>query len=111
MLIFFLQGVANQAEDATRRIRRLTDLRQTYHRRFADDRSRQKLVELVDLLIGIPITSIQQAQESLKMGSYTTIQRQIEKLAALGIVHEITGQHRNRLYQADEILQILMENE
>ncbi|QRN84535.1 Fic family protein (plasmid) [Chloroflexota bacterium] len=110
-LIFFLQGVASQAEGATHRIQRLTDLRQTYHRRFADQRSRQKLAELVDFLIGTPITSIQQAQESLKMGSYTTIQRQIEKLAALGIVHEITGQHRNRLYQADEILQIMIENE
>ncbi|MBG0788208.1 MAG: Fic family protein [Anaerolineaceae bacterium] len=110
-LIFFLQGVASQAEDATHRIRHLTDLRQTYHQRFAAERSRRKLAELVDYLIGTPITSIHQAQESLKMGSYTTIQRQIEKLAALGIVHEITGQHRNRLFQADEILRILMENE
>lgn len=108
-LIFLLTGIAQQAEDVTRQIRRLNDLRRTYHRQFAGERSRQKLAELVDYLIGTPITSIQQAQNSLNMGSYTTIQRQIEKLVKLGIVREITGQHRNRLYQADEILRILTE--
>jgi len=110
-LTFFLQGVAAQAEDTTRRIRQLLNLRNQYHQLFADDRNRRKLAELVDYLIGTPITSIQQAEQSLKMGSYTTIQRQIEKLAALGIVREITGQQRNRLYQADGILRILLENE
>lgn len=110
-LIFFLLGIAAQAEDTTRRIRQLTDLRNQYQRLFTDERSRRKLAVLVDYLIGTPITSIQQAQRTLQMGSYTTIQRQIEKLAALGIVREITGQERNRLYQADEILWILMEGE
>jgi Fic family protein len=108
-LKFLLTGIAHQAEDVTHRIRRLDELRRTYQRQFANERTRQKLTELVDYLIGTPITSIQQAQDHLNMGSYTTIQRQIEKLAALGIVREITGQHRNRLYQADEILQILTE--
>ena len=87
-LAFILTGIAHQAEDTTHRIRRLADLRHTYQRQFAAERTRQKLAELVDYLIGTPITTIQQAQESLKMGSYTTIQRRIEKLAALGIVRD-----------------------
>ena len=108
-LLFILSGIAHQAKDVTHRIRGLNGLRHIYQRQFTGERTRQKLAELVDYLIGTPITSIQQAQNSLKMGSYTTIQRQIEKLASLGIVREITGQHRNRLYQPDEILKILTE--
>lgn len=109
-LAFFLNGIAIQAEVSVRRIHRLAKLRETYQHRFAAERTRQKLADLVDYLIGTPITSIMQAQESLKMGSYTTIQRQIEKLVAFGIIREITGYQRNKLYQADEVLQILMEN-
>ena len=109
-LIYFLSGIAQQAEDTTLRIQRLADLRTAYQHRFAGERTRQKLADLVDYLISTPITTIQQAQESLNSGSYTTIQRQIEKLEVLGIVREITGYQRNRLYQADEILQILLES-
>ncbi len=106
-LTFFLTGVAVQAEDAGRRIAALATLRARYRGLFEADRSRRKLAQLVDYLIGTPITSIAQAQENLDMGSFTTIQRLIDKLETLKIVREITGQRRNRIYQADEFLQIL----
>jgi hypothetical protein len=35
---------------------------------------------------------------------YRTAQRYIEKLELLGILREVTGRARNRLYQADEVL-------
>lgn len=106
-LSFFLDGIAEQSFATASRIRQLDTLRTTYQRRFADQRTRQKLADLVDYLIGTPITSIQQAQDSLNMGSYTTVQRQMEILESMRIVREITGYQRNRLYQADEILRIL----
>jgi len=108
-LLFFLEGVRSQAEDASQRIIRLQALRLKYREQFADDRNREKLGRMVDYLIGSPITSIPQAQESLDMGSYTTIQRYIEKLAKLGIVREVTGKSRNRIYRADQILKVLEE--
>jgi len=108
-LLFFLEGVRSQAQDASQRITRLQTLRLKYHDQFTADRSRDKLERMVDYLIGSPITSISQAQESLEMGSYTTIQRHIEKLAALGIVREVTGKSRNRIYHADQILKVLEE--
>ena len=43
------------------------------------------------------------------MGSFTTIQRHIEKLESLGIVREVTGKERNRIYRADQILKVLEE--
>lgn len=108
-LTFFLEGVRSQADDATRRIMRLQDLRSTYSKRFANERSRARLQQMVDYLISTPITSITQAQEATRLGSFTTMQRHIEKLEALGIVQEVTGQGRNRIYRAVEILRALEE--
>jgi Fic family protein len=108
-LLFFLEGVRSQAEDASQRIARLQALRLKYREQFAADRSREKLGSMVDYLIGTPITSISQAQENLDIGSYTTIQRNIEKLEAMDIVREVTGKSRNRIYRADQILKVLVE--
>lgn len=108
-LMYFLDGVHSQAEDASMRIARLESLRSQYRGRFAGMRSRQALEVLADYLIGSPITSITQAQEALNIGSYQMIQRNIEKLEKLGIVREVTGNKRNRVYQAVEILKILEE--
>jgi Fic family protein len=109
-LLYFLEGVGSQAEDASQRINRLQALRLTYHAQFAADRSRVNLQRVVDYLISTPITSIPQAQESLDLGSYTTIQRYIEKLDALGIVREVTGNRRNRIYRADQIIKVLEDH-
>lgn len=106
-LTFFLTGVATQAKDVGQRIEALNKLRADYRQSYQDDRSRGKLAQFVDFLIGTPITSVTQARESLDIGSFTTIQRLIDKLEALGILREVTGQRRNRLYQADEILRLL----
>ena len=108
-LMFFLDGVHTQADDASQRISRLQELRLNYRAQFVDDRSREKLEHMIDYLISVPITSISQAQESLEMGSFTTIQRHIEKLESLGIVREVTGKERNRIYRADQILKVLEE--
>jgi Fic family protein len=108
-LLFFLEGVHHQAEDASHRISRLEYLRLTCREMFAKVRSRQTLETLVDYLIGSPITSITQAQEALNIGSFNMIQRNIEKLEALGIVREVTGNKRNRIYHAEEILKVLEE--
>jgi Fic family protein len=110
-LLFFLEGVHSQAEDASRRIDKLQELRTRYHQQVAKDRSRRKLEQLIDYLISTPITSIFQAQAALEMGSFTTIQRHIEKLRDVGILEEITGRARNRVFSAGEILRVLEDPE
>ncbi|MDX9866122.1 MAG: hypothetical protein RBT34_15065 [Anaerolineaceae bacterium] len=106
-LLFFLVGVHEQAEDAVERIRALQSLRLEYQELFSKDRSRKNLAAMVDYFISTPISSIAQAQEAVNLGSFTTIQRYIRKLEALGILQEVTGKARDRLYCADEILRIL----
>lgn len=106
-LLFFLEGVRSQAEDASLRINKLQELRLRYYQSVAKDRSRGKLERFIDYLIGTPITSINQARESLEIGSFTTIQRLIDKLCGMAILEEITGKSRNRIFRANEILRVL----
>ena len=106
-LLFFLDGVHEQAEDAVERIQALQSLRLEYQELFSKDRSRKNLVAMVDYFISTPISSITQAQEAVNLGSFTTIQRYIRKLEALGILQEVTGKARDRLYLADEVLRVL----
>lgn len=106
-LSFFLEGVQAQADDAAMRIQKLQELRATYHSMFSTDRSRDNLATMVDYFINSPVCSVVQAQESLGIGQFNTIQGYIRKLEALGIVREITGNARNRLYRADEVMRVL----
>jgi cell filamentation protein, protein adenylyltransferase len=106
-LLFFLDGVHEQAEDAVERIQALQVLRLEYQELFSKDRSRKNLAVMVDYFISTPISSISQAQEAVNLGSFTTIQGYIRKLEVLGILQEVTGKARNRIYRADKILRVL----
>ena len=108
-LLFFLEGVHEQAEDAVVKISALQTVRGNYQQQFSNDRNREKLVAVVDYFISTPISSISQAQESTNLGSYTMIQRYFYKLLHYGVIEEMTGGRRNRIYQAREILKILEE--
>jgi hypothetical protein len=50
-----------------------------------------------------PIISTHQLEAALQV-PYLTAQRYVEKLIEMGLLREITGQARNRLYCADEVL-------
>ena len=65
-LLFFLEGVYQQAEDACLRITRLQELRETYLQLISRDRSRKALELLLDYLIGSPITSINSGSRKFK---------------------------------------------
>ena len=108
-LLFFLVGVHQQAEDAVEKINALQMLRSNYQAMFERDRNRDKLADVVDYFISTPISSISQAQENSNLGSFTMIQRYFEKLIQYGVLEEITGGKRNRIYKASEILRILEE--
>jgi len=106
-LAFFLDGVHSQAEDASRRIYKMQQLRLAFRNKLASERNSERLEAVIDYLISSPITSISGAQNGLKLGSYRTAQRYIEKLQELGLVREVTGKGRDRIYLADEILRAL----
>jgi Fic family protein len=103
---FFLEGVQRQSEDAIVRIEHLQDLRREYQMLLRGERAAERLLGAVDVLFERPILSIRQLEAALGV-PYRSAQRYIEKLEDLGVVREMTGRARNRLYQADEILSAL----
>jgi Fic family protein len=102
-LIYFLQGVASQAADGIARIRRLQALHDAYRAQFQTRQAAARLLQVVDRLFEQPIFTIPQLADALDV-PYPSAQRYVQQLEASGSVREITGQARNRVYRADDIL-------
>lgn len=105
-LAFFLEGIQDQSEDAVLRIKRLQRLRLKYHLLLQKERAVDRLMQAIDVLFERPILGIRQMEAAMSI-PYRSAQRYVEKLENLGILREVTGRARNRLYQADEILTVL----
>lgn len=104
--IYFLYGVQLQANDSIRCIQRLQSLRDEYRNQFQQARSAARLLQVIDWLFTQPIFSISQISEMLSV-NYPAAQRYVTQLEKADIVVEITGQARNRVYRADEIINVV----
>jgi Fic family protein len=102
-LRFFLLGVSEQARDGVTRMERLQDIRMTYQSMVDADRNPIRMATVVDFLFSRPILSVRQASDGLGI-PFKTARDYLAKLEQAGVLHEITGYSRNRIFQADEIL-------
>ena len=105
-LIFFLKGISSQSQDAIHRIERLGQLRSAYQDKLRTDRAASRLLETLDVLFERPILNIRQLESALGV-PYRTAQRYVGRLLEIGILREVTGRERNRIYRADEIVKVL----
>jgi len=105
-LCFFLEGIHSQAEDALKRVRQLQTLREQYQAQLTEQKRTATLLPVVDLLFARPILTINQIAEELKL-SYQTARRQVAILEEQGILQEMTGYARNRIYRAAAVLQAI----
>jgi Fic family protein len=100
---FFLAGVAESATEACGQVEGLAALRDRLRHRFQAARSSALLLKLVDALFRVPATSIGRAAELLKV-TPAAASYNIKKLVEAGVLREVTGRTRNRLYLADEVI-------
>lgn len=105
---FFLEGAAEQAADAIERARRLFELRERYFATLQATRASTLPLKLVDRLFEQPAITISGAREALEVSSRAAALN-VEKLVKAGILREVTGRARNRIFVADEILDLLRE--
>lgn len=108
-LHFFLLGVSIQSQDADRRITHLQALYHAYAEQIQIERAAERLSEVLSLLFERPIVTVRQVEATLNV-PYRSAARYVEKFVQLGILREITGQARNRIFQADEILSTIEGN-
>lgn len=104
------RGVAIQSRDAVTRSSRLLDLWQEYRNRLQSARSSVFTLRLIDELISYPVTTYMQAARLLKV-TPRAARLNVEKQVEAGILTEITGRQRNRIYAAQEIIDILERQE
>ena len=108
-LRFFLAGVAITADDAARVAGELVALTEE-HRRVAIDQNLGKYGRpLLDLLAEQPIVTIKYA--SARLGSTpTTVGRLLDRMTSLGMIVELTGRQRYRVYRYTPFLDVLSDD-
>ena len=109
-LRFFLTGVVVTADDAARVATAVADLRDRHLRQAAAENFGRYGVPLLDLLAEQPLMTVRFAVERLG-ASPTTIGGLLDKATRLGIVEEITGQKRNRVYRYSPYLDLFTADE
>lgn len=103
---FFLRGVADQSIDAVERAQQLLALRNRWAEMFQTARTSALLLKLLDGLFHNPFTNLARATAWLEVQPQSA-QNNINQLIRHGILEEITGQRRNRVYAAREIVRVL----
>ncbi|GMR11144.1 MAG: Fic family protein [Anaerolineae bacterium] len=106
-LTLFLEAVSNQAEEAAFRLTRLETLQRQYLQRLGAERKSSGLMRVLDFLFAQPMVTVRQVEREIEASDFKVAQRYILKLIELGILREITGGSRNRIYRADEIFEAI----
>ena len=103
---FFLRGVFEVSQASTDTARAILHLRET-HRDLITEKLSNSIngLRLLDHLFETPIMSIRSASEFMKV-SYVTASSVIQNMAELGILKEITGQKRNKIFRYEPYLQL-----
>lgn len=104
-LLYFLRGVERQAKDVVARIRHLGALVEQWKRELAGARS-VFVVRALDLFAERPFWGLPGLATALDT-TYTTAQRTLRRLEAVGIVEPVGDGRRNRIYAAQSILDAL----
>jgi len=96
-LRFFLTGVAQTAEEATATARAILELREEHRRRIQEQTAGVNGLRLLDLIFERPLVHVNLVKDSLGI-SFVTANKLVEQLEGLGVVEEITGRKRDRIF-------------
>ncbi len=98
-LRFFLAGVAEVADGATRTARAILDLREEHRRLVAAKAQKASSAHaLLDMLFRNPIVTTHSVQQGLGCG-HDTANRLVADFEDWGLLEETTGKQRNRRFR------------
>lgn len=107
-LRFFLRGVAETAEEAITTARAIVALREE-HRALVQERGLgMNGPRLLDLLFQRPLVNVNLVEAQLGV-VYVTARKLVEQLIALGLLEEITGRKRFRIFRYASYWALLQE--
>lgn len=105
-LRFFMNGVSEESRDAVARSNQLLSLRQEYRKKLQAQKSPGRTLELMENLFRDPVITATSAREQLKVTTRAA-QQNVDRLVHAGILKEVTGRQRYRVYVAQRIIQIV----
>jgi len=106
---FFLDGVKKTATQASADAKRIIDLLEHDRTRInVIGRASKSALMIHDYLLKKPFLSITKAAKALKLSVPTTTNA-VQKLVEIGLLKELTGHARNRLFSYTDYLAILTE--
>ncbi len=104
--IFFLRGVREVALGAAKTARTVLDMREKHIERVRDAVASAHASDFVDALLQRPAMTVASAAEDLGV-SYGTANTLIGDFEGLGLLREITGRSRNRVFLYEPYLEVL----
>ena len=106
-LDFFLEGVEKSALDAVTTAKKLVDtIKEDEAKIEVVGRQANSMMRCLHIFSHRPIETIKDICNATHL-SYPAVSSAIERLESMGIVKEITGKNRNRIYSYDRFLKIL----
>lgn len=108
-LTFFLRGVAGTAEEATSTARSIVLLREEHRALIQDHNFGRNELRLQDLLFDRPLVNVGFVVDQLGV-STVTAGRLLDRLGTLGLIEEITGQERNRVFRYTPYLNLFKDS-
>ena len=105
-LRFFVNGVSEESRDAVARSNQLLMLRQQYREKLQAQKSPGRALELMENLFKEPVMTVAAARNRLKVTTRAA-QQNVDRLVQAGILKEVTGRQRYRIFVAQKIIQIV----
>jgi Fic family protein len=104
-LRFFLRGVLETADEATRTAQSIVALREQHRSLLQEKKMGANAFRLIDVLFEHPIVNSILIRDSLEIAPGTA-QSLLARFCELGILREITGAERNRRYRYDAYIDL-----
>lgn len=101
---FFLRGVATTATEATRKAERIFELREQHRSIVLADRGTNGL-KLLALLFQRPLVNVNVVSSEVDV-AFPTANRLVGRFEELGLLREVTGQRRSRLFRYEPYLRL-----
>jgi len=102
---FFLEGVIDQSKEVFIRSKELLELRDGYREKYQGRRS-ETLLSVVYELFRNPVITIKQAEDRADVG-YQAARNAIYELEDEGVLTEVTGKERYKVYHANDIIGVI----
>lgn len=100
-----LEAIERQAKDSYQRVRELNNLREELRQRYQEGTS-GKTLQIVDHLFDRPSLTVKSTAKILGV-TVPTATRIIDKLVIDGVIEEITGRKRDRMFISRPIMDVM----